>query len=246
MMSIDYDPSGAPSSTPALLSVMRHCFSRNLRVLVIGMWATGVPLGQQALKTVAVEEYHKVYGKDFVNFGFRPGGAVMLVNLGRNIPDVCRQDVYGTPVGNLEMMKDIRSAKDINFVITFSMGDPGSDQWIFYYQARYRGSLATAQTAIGAPKYYQYLQTGQLGGLIGGMKGAAEYESLVKKPGLATVGMDSQSIAHMLIIGFIALGQRDLLVREEEEEIADVHDDRHMAVACGSSDAGDLQLPLQG
>jgi hypothetical protein len=28
----------------------------------------------------------------------------------------------------------------------------------------------------------------------------------VKVPGLATVGMDSQSIAHMLIIGFIALG----------------------------------------
>ena len=47
---------------------------------------------------MAVEEFHKEYGKDFVNFGFRPGGAVMLVNLGRNIHDVCRQDVYGTPV----------------------------------------------------------------------------------------------------------------------------------------------------
>ncbi|HVP57750.1 MAG TPA: hypothetical protein VMU02_06600 [bacterium] len=206
LMSIDYDPSGTPELYPATLSVMRHCFARNLRVLVLGMWPTGVPLAQRALQTVAVDEYHKVYGKDFVNFGFRPGGGVMLVSLGRNIPDVCRQDVYGTPVANLEMMKDIRSAKDINFVITFSMGDPGSDQWIFYYQARYHGGLATAQTAIGAPKYYQYLQTGQLVGLIGGMKGAAEYEKLVKMPGLATIGMDSQSIAHMLIIGFIALG----------------------------------------
>jgi hypothetical protein len=206
LMSIDYDPSGAPELTPATLSVMRQCFARNLRVMVIGMWATGVPLGQQALNTVAVEEYHKQYGKDFVNFGFRPGGAVMLVNLGRNIHDVCRQDVYGTPVENLPMMKDVRSAKDIAFAITFSMGDPGSDQWIWYYHARYRGNLATAQTAIGAPKYYQYLQTGQLIGLIGGMKGSAEYEKLVNKPGLATVGMDSQSIAHMLIIAFIVLG----------------------------------------
>ena len=56
-------------------------------------------------------------------------------------------------------------------MITFSMGDPGSDQWILYYHARYRGNLATAQTAIGAPKYYQYLQTGQLVGLIGGHEG---------------------------------------------------------------------------
>jgi hypothetical protein len=38
------------------------------------------------------------------------------------------------------------------------------------------------------------------------MKGSAEYEKLVNKPGLATIGMDSQSIAHMLIIGFIILG----------------------------------------
>jgi hypothetical protein len=206
LMSIDYDPSGAPELYPATLSVMRQCFARNLRVFVIGMWATGVPLGQRALQAVAVDEYKKEYGKDYVNFGFRPGGAVMLVNLGRNIHDVCRQDVYGTPVEDLPMMKDVRSAKDIAFAITFSMGDPGSDQWIWYYHARYRGNLATAQTAIGAPKYYQYMQTGQLVGLIGGMKGAAEYERLVKVPGLATVGMDSQSIAHMLIIGFIALG----------------------------------------
>ena len=206
LVSIDYDPSGAPELYPATLSVMRQCFARNLKMVVIGMWATGVPLGQRALKQVALDEYHKQYGVDYVNFGFRPGGAVMLVNLGRNIHDVCRQDVYGTPIEDIPMMEEIRSAKDIAFTITFSMGDPGSDQWIWYYHARYRGNLATAQTAIGAPKYYQYMQTGQLVGLIGGMKGAAEYETLVKQPGLATVGMDAQSIAHMLIIGFIVLG----------------------------------------
>lgn len=206
MISIDYDPSGAPELYPAMLAVMRQCFARNLRVVAIGMWATGVPLGQRALNAVAVAEFKKEYGKDFVNFGFRPGGAVMLVNLGRNIHDVCRQDAYGTPVDDLPIMKDVRSAKDISFVITFSMGDPGSDQWIQYYHARYRGNLATAQTAIGAPKYYQYLQTGQLIGLIGGMKGAAEYERLMKRPDLATKGMGSQSIAHLLIIVLIAIG----------------------------------------
>jgi hypothetical protein len=160
----------------------------------------------RALEEVAVGEYSKEYGVDFVNFGYRPGGAVFLVNLGRDIHDVCRQDVYGTAVEELPMMADIRAANDIGLVITMSMGIPGSDQWIWYYHARYRGNLATAQTAIGAPRYYQYLQTGQLVGLIGGMKGAAEYEVLVDTPGLAIVGMDSQSIAHLLIIAFVILG----------------------------------------
>jgi hypothetical protein len=206
MISIDYDPSGAPELQPATIAIMRHCFSRDLKVLVLGLWAPGVPLGTRALEEVGAQEYHKVYGVDYVNFGYRPGGEVTLVNLGRDIQDVCRQDIYGTPVEDIPMMRDIRDASDIGLVITMSMGVPGSDQWIWYYHARYRGNLATAQTAIGAPRYYQYLQTGQLVGLIGGMKGSAEYERLVEKPGLATIGMDSQSIAHLLIIGFVILG----------------------------------------
>jgi hypothetical protein len=206
LISIDYDPSGAPELQPATLSIMRHCFRRNLRIVVLALWAPGVPLGVSALEEVAVGEYGKQYGVDFVNFGYRPGGAVFLVNLGRDIHDVCRQDLYGTPVEEIPMMDGIRAANDIGLVISMSMGVPGSDQWIWYYHARYRGNLATAQTAIGAPKYYQYLQTGQLVGLIGGMKGAAEYERLVDRQGMATTGMDSQSIAHLLIIAFVVLG----------------------------------------
>jgi hypothetical protein len=206
LISIDYDPSGAPELQPATLAIMRHCFRRNLRIMVLGLWAPGVPLGMSALSEIGEVEYRKEYGIDYVNFGYRPGGAVFLVNLGRDIHDVCRQDVYGTVVEEIPIMDDVRAANDIGLVISMSMGVPGSDQWIWYYHARYRGKLATAQTAIGAPKYYQYLQSGQLVGLIGGMKGSAEYESLVDRPGLATTGMDSQSIAHLLIIGFVVLG----------------------------------------
>lgn len=206
LISVDYDPSGAPELDPATWSIMRQCFSRDLKVFVMGLWATGVPLGMRALERVGAGEYEKEYGVDYVNFGYIPGGAIALVNLGRDVYNVCREDVYGTAVEDIPMMKNIRSAGDFGLVISMSMGVPGSDQWIWYYHARYRGNLATAQTAIGAPKYYQYLQTGQLVGLIGGMKGAAEYERLVDNYGLATVGMDSQSAAHMLIIAFVVLG----------------------------------------
>lgn len=206
LISIDYDPSGAPELDPATWSIMRQCFKRDLKVFVMGLWATGVPLGMRALETVGAGEYDKEYGIDYVDFGYIPGGAIALVNLGMDVHNVCREDVYGTPVEDIPMMKNIKSAKDFGLAISMSMGVPGSDQWIWYYHARYRGNLATAQTAIGAPKYYQYLQTGQLVGLIGGMKGAAEYERLVDSYGLATVGMDSQSSAHLLIIAFIVLG----------------------------------------
>jgi len=46
----------------------------------------------------------------------------------------------------------------------------------------------------------------QLTGLLAGLKAAAEYETLIKTPGSATSGMDAQSIAHLIIIIFIAIG----------------------------------------
>jgi hypothetical protein len=45
-----------------------------------------------------------------------------------------------------------------------------------------------------------YISSGQVVGRILGMKGAAEYETIMKKPGTATAGMDGQSFAHALII----------------------------------------------
>jgi hypothetical protein len=53
---------------------------------------------------------------------------------------------------------------------------------------------------------YPFLSTGQLVGLLGGLSGAAEYEKLIDTPGDATIGMDAQSIVHILIIVLIVLG----------------------------------------
>jgi len=39
--------------------------------------------------------------------------------------------------------------------------------------------------------------------MMGGMKGAAEYEILMEGTGTASRGMDAQSVAHGLIIFFI-------------------------------------------
>jgi hypothetical protein len=63
--------------------------------------------------------------------------------------------------------------------------------------------IAGGCTAVSAPQFYPYLQTGQLIGLLGGLKGAAEYETLVNYAGDATRRMDAQSIAHLVIIIFI-------------------------------------------
>ena len=57
-----------------------------------------------------------------------------------------------------------------------------------------------------APDLYPFLDSGQLGGLLGGLAGAAEYETLIERPGSASKGMGAQSMAHLVIALFVILG----------------------------------------
>ena len=61
-------------------------------------------------------------------------------------------------------------------------------------------------TAVSAPKYYAFVGSGQLVGLLGGMKGAAEYEILLNEKDDAVKGMSAQSLVHLLIIALVILG----------------------------------------
>ena len=43
-------------------------------------------------------------------------------------------------------------------------------------------------------------------GMLGGMKGASDYEKLVNKPASATKGMAAQSLVHLFIIFSVVAG----------------------------------------
>jgi len=73
-------------------------------------------------------------------------------------------------------------------------------------------------TAVSTPGFLPYVNNlNQLYGLLGGLKGAAEYESLIGVKGTATSGMDAQSIAHVLVILFIIMGNyRAFKIRQRD------------------------------
>jgi hypothetical protein len=64
-----------------------------------------------------------------------------------------------------------------------------------------------------APEAYPLLDSGQLVGMLTGMRGAAEYETLLgsRSPGFAVTAMAGQSFAHLFILGLIALGNLPIL-----------------------------------
>lgn len=213
MISIDYDASSEPELQPMLLSVLRHCFTKRHRVVLLGQWALGLPFGEIGLNTVSREFNARarssadsiLYGRDYVNLGYRPGARALIVGLGREFRDFFATDYRGTPVDALPLMRGIHNYNNIDLLVGLEAGQAG-DEWIQFAGARYGLKIVIGGTGVIAPDMFHYLQARQIKGLVGGLQGAAEYETLVSHPGTAVAGMVAQSTAHILILLFIIMG----------------------------------------
>lgn len=204
MLSVDYDATSYPECQPMIVAITKHAFKKNLRIALLGNIPTGLPLGQEALERAATD-FGKTYGTDYVNLGYRPGVVAIMVGIGREIRDFYQEDYRGTNVDELPMMADVHNYDDIAVLVSFAHGT-AVESWIAYAGGRFGQQIIGGVTGVVAPDLYPYLQSGQLAGLLGGLKGASEYESLIEKKGLASRGMPAQSTAHILIILLIVIG----------------------------------------
>ena len=216
MLGGDYSPDTMPELQPMGESFIRHAFSRDLRIVVACLWPASPPLVERAMTPIA-EEFGKEYGVDYVNLGYMAGGIVTLLGMGASIPNTFPTDYGGTPVSEIPLMQEVENFEDIAFVMEISAGTPGTREWVQQVQSRFHVTLGSGVTAVSAPNFYPYIQSGQLTGLLGGLKGAAEYETLVGVPGTATRGMDAQSVVHALIVVFILLGNVVYFVSRRSE-----------------------------
>ena len=106
----------------------------------------------------------------------------------------------------MPVTKDIHPLTDFSFVFDLAAGDSIEFWWIPYGQEKYRFPFAGGCTAVMAPDLFPFLQSGQMLGMLGGLAGAAEYETLIGHQEQATEGMRPQSVTHLIIISFIILG----------------------------------------
>jgi len=115
------------------------------------------------------------------------------------------------------MMSGVNNYSNIDCIVNIN-ATSGVDSWINYANGRYGADLALGVTAVIATDYYAFLQSGQIFGLMGGLKGAAEYERLTKRKGIANRGMTSVSVAHVFIIIFIIMGNTAFFVTRRDKK----------------------------
>ncbi|MDH4223372.1 MAG: hypothetical protein OEV55_07535, partial [candidate division Zixibacteria bacterium] len=204
LISFDFEASSFPEVQPLADVILQHSFSRGLRVIGISLLAEGTALGEELLKKNA-SDYNKTYGKDYVFLGFRPQVTATILGLGEDFQKVFPEDYYGNSISGLELTRGIKNYDEIVLLVSVADGDLPL-YWVNFAVAGYEKDLAVLSTAVMATSFYPFLNSGQIKGLVSGLKGAAEYEILLDKPGMGSKGMDAQSMAHLLIVILVILG----------------------------------------
>ena len=203
-MSFDFDPASKPELHPQAIALLRHAFRKNLRVVTMTLWVTGTGLADQIVTQVA-KEMGKENGKDYVFLGWSPGNTAVIINLGQNLYSTFPSDYGGKPTNGLPVLDGVQSLKDVTYMVSLGAGNPGVEAWYVFGKDKYKFEMGGGCTGVMAPGLYPLLRSGQINGLIGGLRGAAEYESLIDQKGKAVAGMDAQSATHVAIIVLVII-----------------------------------------
>jgi hypothetical protein len=207
LISFDYDPASKPELHPMAKAVVKHCLEKDYQVICTALWPMGVRMCSDTFESLEEDFPNKKYGIDFVNLGYKVGGQITIQKMGRDFRSVYPTDTGGTNIDELPIMNGVTDFSQLGFAFSFSAGAPGIKEWVMIAHDTYGVPTSGGTTGVSAPAMLPYVnEQGQLTGLLGALKAAAEYELLIDSPGTATSGMDAQSVAHLIIIIFIVIG----------------------------------------
>jgi hypothetical protein len=218
LVSFEYGPSTKPEIHPMAIALLRHLFEKDVKVYITCLWPDGQFMAMEALEQVADNQYNKVYGEDYVLLGYRPGAEAVIKGLVSNIRKVFTVDSQGNFLDDIPMMVGVNQVKDFDYLFSASAGYPGTVEWVQYAADPTGVTMSTGTTSIQVNEVMPYVQSGQIVGILGGMPGAAEYESLIGQAGIGTSGMDAQSVAHLVIVGFIIFGNISFFVERRRSK----------------------------
>jgi hypothetical protein len=207
LICIDWDAGTIAENKPQTEALIRHLFMRNKKFAILPFYPQGSDLTLQIARRLGAE-YHKEYGKDWVHLGLKPYQNMPLIiqALGHDIPKALGyKALYGQPLSEIPMMKNVRTIRDVGMLAEIT-SRKSVNLYIAYVYGPYRTPIWYAATSVSGPEGFNFLDAGQIKGMLLGMKGAAEYEKLLGRVDFATIGSGALSSSHLLIIFLIILG----------------------------------------
>jgi hypothetical protein len=220
LVALDYSPASAPEIEPMAMAVTRHLLQRGARPIFVTLWPEGNNMLQRLRDQVLLPDFPGlVEGRDFAALGYKAGGRMVINALRQELSAMYTADLRGVPLDSLAALHGVRRLDQFALIVALSGGTPGLKEWVLYGGDPTGTPVAGGCTGIGTAEFLAYFP-GQLVGLLGGLKGASEYEAALADrypernyPRRAGRAMGPQTVAHVIILLFLVLGNLAYLRR---------------------------------
>ena len=208
VLSTDWDSGTRGECMPQTAAVIDYLFKTNRRFGIIGFIPQGPELAQDLCDELA-RKHGKTYGKDWINWGYRPNYVATIIAMMNDIPGTLKNDIRGDSRVKEPLTQELKTLKRAGLLIEIT----GTRLYGVFLQFAAGVPLAFGCTGVSGPDMYPYLQSGQAKGLLVGLGGAAQFEDITdshdaqgNRGGQGTRGMGSQSLGHLLVMVLIVMG----------------------------------------
>lgn len=204
-------------SSAGTIPAIQQMAAKHIKILNVPLATEAVQFEKYLITAARIETKYGgdyVYGRDWIQFPYLAGTPGSLVAFLNDIPGTCPTDVYGTPLSQLELGKNLKDYHDIALWICPHWDFPTIVQYVT--GERNITSVSFAQSAAYA-QYGPYMSAypGKVF-MTNGFLGGAQYERLMGVNGLGHAVLDGEQIMGILFVVFVILGNITWLTKPKE------------------------------
>jgi hypothetical protein len=183
------------------VDTLQHLFDKEgVKFAVVSFHGAANPVVFDRMVLPRVNQRDKVYGVDWVNIGYTEGMEAAMASVAADLTFPVK-DFYGDLLADMPFFDDVKSGDDIDLAIYIGTGI--GHLTIMMVGIPYNTRVITSATGMDVAMFLTYKQAGTLHGICVESVGAAQYELLRKRPGMAISLVDSISLLHVFMVAVV-------------------------------------------
>ena len=207
LFDIGYGSGGYPSLGPGNIAAFHQMFEKDLKIVIMATSLEGTLMYPLIMDSVLPEQnYGAVYGEDYVFIGYIAGSQTAMAGVLGDLKSLVTNDYQGTAISTFSLMDNVGGADDFALVAYVTTAGETAEGWVYQASSQYNVVVLGGCLSMMTTSIKPYYDSGQIAGIMDGIKGAADLEFLTGHPGDAIVSSDILTFTQSLVLIFIIVG----------------------------------------